>query len=263
MPCPCRCLMTRSNLIFILVAIGTSLLVYWHVKRSSQVAPSIVPSKVIFAFLGAPGAGKGTLAEACIKNLGYTQLSTGDLIRNNIKQGTELGKKLQEYSSKGALAPDDIINELVKEWLAVHARTSSHIILDGFPRTQAQAAWLIDLLKNQYPDYRLRVISLNISDEEAVQRIAGRLTCSNPQCKAIYNKKQFPGEEKPVCLACKSSLIVREDDKEEVVRERIKIYKETSKPLINFFDNDGVLIEQIDVEGKDEGQVFEDFKKLT
>lgn len=261
MPCPCRCLLSVSTLIFIAVAIGTAFLVYWHIKRSSPTMPSAAPSKVIFAFLGAPGSGKGTLADRCIEQLGYKKLSTGDLCRDNIKQGTELGKKLQEYTSKGALAPDEIINAMVKEWLDVNTKTSDQIILDGFPRTAVQAAWLVGLLKNQYPEYKLRVVALNISDEGVMQRLGGRLTCSNPECKAIYNIKQFPGQENPVCEKCKSPLIKREDDKEEVIRDRLKVYAEASKALIEFFKNTGLSIDEINVEGKDADQVFEEFKK--
>jgi adenylate kinase len=263
MPCPCRCLLSRSTFVFIAVAICTALLVYWHVKRSAAPVQQASQAKVIFAFLGAPGSGKGTLADRCIEKLGYKKLSTGDLCRENIKLGTELGTRLQEYTAKGALAPDEIINAMVKEWLNANTKTSGQIILDGYPRTAAQAAWLVDFVKNQYPEYKLRVIALNISDESVVQRIAGRLTCSNAQCKAIFNSAQFPGQENPICPTCKSHLVRREDDREEVVRERLKVYAATSKDLIGFFKNAGIPIEEINVEGKGADQVFQEFKQLA
>jgi adenylate kinase len=246
---------------FIIIASCVALLVYWYMKRSAF-SKSADKSKVIFAFLGAPGSGKGTLADQCISTLGFIKLSTGDLCRDNIKRQTELGKKLQEYTSKGALVPDEVINGMAQEWLEVNIKAGKPIILDGFPRTAAQAEWLVGLLKNKYPEYKLRVVALNISDEGVVQRIAGRLTCSNPECKAIYNIKQFPGQENPVCPKCKSPLIRREDDKEEVVRERLNVYAATSNALIKFFKNAGLAIEEINVEGKEAPQVFEDFNKL-
>ena len=268
MPCPCSCLLSKPNVVFLVVAIFTALLVYWYMKRNeSPIANESAvaedkDSKVIFAFLGAPGSGKGTLADKCIEKLGYKKLSTGDLCRDNIKHGTDLGKKLQEYTSKGMLVPDEVVNAMVNEWLVVNTKTNDKIILDGFPRTAAQAAWLVDLLKNQYPEFKLRVIALNISDDAVVQRIAGRLTCSNAACKAIYNVTQFPGQENPVCEKCKSTLVRREDDREEVVRGRLKVYAETNNPLVEYFKNGGMTIEEINVEGKAAEQVFEDFKKL-
>ena len=262
MSCPCKCLLSKSNLMFIIIAIGIALSVYWYMKRSTvTVKPVTDKSNVIFAFLGAPGSGKGTLADQCINTLGFIKLSTGDLCRDNIKRETELGKKLQEYTSKGALAPDEIINGMVQEWLDTNIKVGKPIILDGFPRTAVQAQWLTELLKSNYPDVKLRVVVLNISDDAVVQRIAGRLTCSNPACKAIYNVTQFPGIKNPVCTTCQSALIRREDDKEEVVRERLKVYAATSNELIQFFKNAGFAIEKIDVEGKDTYQVFEEFKK--
>lgn len=245
------------------IAVGTALLVYWHFRRSSTIQPPVAQSKIIFAFLGAPGSGKGTLAEQCVAKLGYKMLSTGNLCRENIAKGTELGKKLQEYTSKGALVPDEIITSMVKEWLDSNTRDAHPIILDGYPRTAAQAAQLLDLIKKHFPEYKLRVVALKISDDAVVERISGRLMCSNKQCQAIYNIKQFPeGAANQVCKRCGSPLTKREDDREEVVRERLKVYAATSKELIDFFKNAGLSIEEINVEGKEADQVFEMFKKM-
>lgn len=264
MSCSCKCMWSRSNLIFLAIAVGTALLVYWHVKRSSGIQPAATHAKVIFSFLGAPGSGKGTLAEHCVQQLGYKMLSTGNLCRENIAKGTELGKKLQEYTSKGALVPDEIITSMVKEWLDVNTQQANPIILDGYPRTAAQAAQLLDLIKKYFPEFKLRVVALNISDDAVVERISGRLMCSNKQCQAIYNTKQFvAGVDNPLCKRCSSPLTKREDDREEVVRERLKVYAATSKELIDFFKNAGLTIEEMTVEGKESDQVFEMFKKLV
>ena len=259
-----RCLWSRSNFIFMAIAVCTALLVYWHIKRSSENQPlAATQSKIIFSFLGAPGAGKGTLAEQCVQKLGYKMLSTGNLCRENIANGTELGKKLQEYTSKGALVPDEIITGMVKVWLDANTRDEHPIILDGFPRTAAQAVQLLDLIKKYFPEYKLRVLALNISDDAVVERISGRLMCSNKQCQAIYNIKQFVGVDNPVCKRCGSPITKREDDKEEVVRERLKVYAATSKELIDAFKNAGLSIEEINVEGKESDTVFDIFKKLV
>lgn len=245
------------------IAIGTALLVYWHFKRSSEIQSPVAQSKIIFSFLGAPGSGKGTLAEHCVAQLGYKMLSTGNLCRENIAKGTELGKKLQEYTSKGALVPDEIITSMVKEWLDAHTQQAAPIILDGYPRTAAQAAQLLELIKKYFPEYKLRIVALNISDDAVVERISGRLMCSNKQCQAIYNTKQFvKGVDNPLCERCSSPLAKREDDREEVVRERLKVYAGTSKELIDFFKNAGLTIEEMSVEGKESDQVFAMFKKM-
>lgn len=265
MSCSCGCIWSRSNIIFLVVAVSTALLVYWHFKRSvpNQSAAVATQSKIIFSFLGAPGSGKGTLAEQAVQKLGYKMLSTGNLCRENIAKGTDLGKKLQEYTSTGALVPDELITSMVKEWLDVNTRDAKPIILDGFPRTAAQAGQLLDLIKKYFPEYKLRVIALNISDDAVVERISGRLMCSNKQCQAIYNTKQFvAGVDNPLCKRCSSPLAKREDDREEVVRERLKVYAAASKELVDFFKNAGLAIEEINVEGKESGQVFDVFKKM-
>lgn len=263
MVCSCRSFWSGSNLIFLAIALITAFLVYWQFHRGSGAQAAAVPSKVIFAFLGAPGSGKGTLAKLCVDQLGFKQLSTGDLCRDNISKGTELGKKLQEYTSKGALVPDEIISSMVHEWLTENTRDEKTIILDGFPRTAGQAALLLDLIKNHFPQYTLRILALNISDDAVVERIAGRLMCSSKECGAIYNTKQFvEGIDNPLCKRCSSPLIKREDDREEVVRERLKVYAQTSKALTDFFKNAGIKIEEINVEGKESDQVFDAFKKI-
>lgn len=263
MACPCKSLWSRSSLIFLGIAVCTALLAYWHFKHSAGKQSPAIQSKIIFSFLGAPGSGKGTLAEQCVQKLGYKMLSTGNLCRENIAKMTELGKKLQEYTNTGALVPDDIITSMVQEWLEVNTHEGNSIILDGFPRTAAQAALLLNLIKDHFPEYKIRVIALNISDDAVVQRIASRLMCGNKQCQAIYNTKQFiEGVDNPLCKRCSSPLIKREDDREEVVRARLKVYAATSKELIDFFKNAGLSIEEINVEGREPEEVFEMFKKL-
>ena len=253
---------SRSNIIYILALIALAFIVYWYYmhKAGPQAAPG--DSKIIYTFLGAPGSGKGTLAEQAVEKLGFLKLSTGDAIRENIAKGTELGKKCQEYSSKGQLVPDDIVTNIVKNWLDEHARENKPIILDGFPRTAKQAELLINMIKKDFSDHKLRIIELKISDDEVVKRISNRLVCSNKQCQAVYTASQFAGQEKPICLKCGAPLIRREDDREEVVRERLKVYAQTSKELIDYYKNAGFKIEQIDVGSKEKDQVFQSFNAM-
>jgi adenylate kinase len=261
MACFCRYFCSWSNIILFIVILGTAYLVY---LKFQQPVPGnqIKRGKTIFVFLGAPGSGKGTLAQRVVQEFGYKQLSTGDLCRDNIKRGTDLGKKLQEYTSKGSLVPDDIISAMAKEWLDVNTKDGKNIILDGYPRTACQAEFLLNATKSSYPDYTLRVVSLNVSDDVVVERLGGRLMCSNKDCGAIYNVKQFVGVEKPMCTRCGSPLIKREDDKEEVIRERLKVYAQTSQALRDVFKKAGIVIEEINVEGKGPQEVFEVFKKM-
>lgn len=259
---------SRSSIIYILVFLALCFAAYWYSHRSdlkaarSDLKAAAKDSKTIYTFLGAPGAGKGTLAEQAVDKLGFLMLSTGNVIRENIAKGTELGKKLQEYSSKGLLVPDEIVTGMVKNWLTENAPKGKPIILDGFPRTTGQAALLTDMMKKDFSDHSLRIIELTISDDEVVQRISHRLVCSNKKCQAVYTDSEFAGQEKPVCKKCGSELIKREDDKEEVVRERLKVYAQESKALIDFYKNAGYKIDQIDVAGKEKEQVFQMFKAM-
>lgn len=230
-------------------------------KNESKLA-GLEHKKIIYSFLGAPGSGKGTLADQCVDKLGFIMLSTGNLCRDHIKAGTDLGKKLQEFTSKGVLVPDDIITSMVKGWLDEHIREGKTIILDGFPRTEAQALQLQELIKNNYPDYQFNVVEFKIPESEVVERMAGRLMCSNKECKAIYNVKQFPGVKEPRCLKCSSPLIKREDDREEVIRDRMRVYAQTSKDLVDFYNKNGIKLQELNVSGKEPAQVFDMFKEL-
>lgn len=253
---------SRTNIIYIVVLLALIFIAYWYFMHKSAAHAVAPDSKTIYTFLGAPGSGKGTLADQAVAQLGFLKLSTGDAIRENIAKDTQLGKKTQEYTSKGQLVPDDIVTGIVKSWLDEHARENKPIILDGFPRTAKQAELLIEMMKKDFADHKLRIIELTISDDEVVKRISNRLVCSNKQCQAIYTASEFAGQENPKCPKCGAPLIRREDDREEVVRERLNVYAKTSKELIDYYKNDGLKIEQIAVVGKEKDQVFQSFKAI-
>lgn len=249
---------------FVPIIVIVTIIFYYttYLKKPTNQIP-LNSNKTIFSFFGAPGSGKGTLAEQCAQKLKYLVLSTGNLCRQHIAQKTELGEKLQKYTNAGKLVPDDIITLMVRDWLEKTAKENRSIILDGYPRTEKQADMFLDLLKKTFPDYKLRIISLDIPDEEVVKRISNRLMCENKKCQAVYNTTQFQNINNPTCHLCQSKLIKREDDKEEVVRERLKVYAESSSKLLNFYKSAGQKIEHLNVSEKSIEKVFEEFKTMS
>ena len=189
--------------------------------------------------LGAPGSGKGTLAKELSKEYNLVHISTGDIFRENIKNETELGKKANEYISKGQLVPDDLTIDLVKNRLS-QEDVKNGAILDGFPRTTHQAEELEKFIKNNNPIQTVAVL-LDIPDEDLVKRVVNRVICSNKECGAIYNTEFRKPKQEGICNICGSKLIKRADDNEETVRDRLKVYHDNSKEIIEYYNNENVL----------------------
>jgi len=223
----------------------------------SQKRPHI---KTIFTFIGAPGSGKGTLAEQCVKKLGFTTLSPGNLLREAVARGDELGKQIQVYMKEGKLVSDELVTSIVANWLSKNIPNIDILILDGFPRTVRQAELFLELLRTKFTNASLRVIELIIPDEVIIKRLADRLVCE--KCQAPYSRKLLKDPTILICESCGGKLIQREDDKEEIVCGRLKIYAEHAKPLLDIYRAVGLAIDQLNVEGKSPQQVFHDFKKL-
>jgi len=177
-------------------------------------------------FLGPPGAGKGTLAGLVSRELGVPQVSTGDIFRDAIKRGTELGKKVQEIVGRGDLVPDQLTVSLVKERLAQPDAAAGYI-LDGFPRTIPQASSL-----EQFQSLDA-VVNFTISDEVVVTRLTGREICKS--CGAIYHVTNMPAAVKGVCDTCGGPLYTRPDDSIDSIRNRLEVYKRQTEPLIDFY----------------------------
>jgi adenylate kinase len=187
--------------------------------------------------LGPPGAGKGTQAKLLIERLGIPQISTGDMLRAAVKAGSPLGMEAKAYMDRGALVPDAVIIGLVRERLQVPDCTRGYI-LDGFPRTVAQAEALETTLKALHLSLD-RVLCLEVPSEDLVPRIAGRRTCRN--CGAMYHLKFAPSKREGVCDACGGETYQRDDDREETVRQRLRVYEEQTAPLIRFYDGRRLL----------------------
>lgn len=184
--------------------------------------------------LGPPGAGKGTLASNIKEQLDLAHLSSGDILRDEIKRETELGKKAQQYIAEGKLVPDEDIIDMI---LAKINGLGKGVILDGFPRTVTQAEKLADAVDID------AVIELSAGLDTIIDRICSRRVCS--QCKAVYNVKSHSSDE---CDHCGSKLIARDDDKPETVSKRFGVYLEQTQPLIDFYKDKGVLY-TVDGEG--------------
>ena len=189
--------------------------------------------------LGAPGAGKGTQAKMIAEKCGIPHISTGDIFRANIKQGTELGKKAKEYMDKGLLVPDELTCDLVVDRIQKDD-CAGGFILDGFPRTIRQAEVLEEALTGlgQKVDIAL---DIDVSDKSIVERMAGRRACVG--CGATYHVVFNPTKKEGICDVCGEKLILRDDDKPETVQKRLAVYHEQTKPLEDFYAARGVLKE--------------------
>jgi adenylate kinase len=188
--------------------------------------------------LGPPGAGKGTQAETIVKEFSIPHISTGDIFRSNIKEGTSLGKKAKEYMDQGLLVPDELTVELVKDRL-LNDDCKNGFLLDGFPRTIAQADELEDALKsmNQHLDY---VVNIEVDSNLLITRAVGRRVCKD--CGQTYHMTFNKPSKEGICDKCGGELLQRKDDTEETVSKRISVYQEQTAPLIEYYSNKGILV---------------------
>ena len=187
--------------------------------------------------LGAPGAGKGTQAKMIADKFGMPHISTGDIFRANIKEGTELGKKAKTYMDEGQLVPDELTCDLVVDRIT-HDDCKNGFILDGFPRTIPQADCLTEALEklNDHMDY---AINVDVPDESIIERMAGRRACLN--CGATYHVVNIPTKVEGICDRCGSEVVLRDDDKPETVKKRLTVYHEQTKPRIDYYEEHGIL----------------------
>ena len=187
--------------------------------------------------LGAPGAGKGTQAKMLADKYSVPHVSTGDIFRANIKEGTELGMKAKGYMDQGLLVPDELVVDIVVDRLG-KADAANGYVLDGFPRTIPQAEALTAALaaKGEKVDF---AIDIEIPDENIIERMGGRRACVS--CGATYHIVNIPPKKEGICDVCGAELILRDDDKPETVKKRLDVYHEQTQPLIEYYTKEGIL----------------------
>lgn len=187
--------------------------------------------------LGAPGAGKGTQAKQIAGKYGIPHISTGDIFRANIKNGTELGKKAKEYMDQGLLVPDELTCDLVMD--RIHEDDCANgFVLDGFPRTIPQAEALTAALSKNGEKMEY-AIDVNVPDENIVNRMSGRRACLD--CGATYHIVAIPPKQEGICDNCGAKLVLRDDDKPKTVQKRLDVYHEQTQPLIDYYNKAGIL----------------------
>ena len=195
--------------------------------------------RMYIIMLGAPGTGKGTIGNEICKHFNLTHIATGDIFRNEIKNNTELGKKANEYISKGQLVPDEVTIAMVEKTLD---DLGDNALLDGFPRTMNQAEALKKYLESKEKAITA-VINLCVPDEDIVIRTSSRVICPNKACGASYNTKFMPPKVEGICDNCGGELIIRADDSDEnAIRQRLEIYDTQTKPLVDFYNEKGIVI---------------------
>jgi adenylate kinase len=190
--------------------------------------------------LGAPGAGKGTIANLLVEKFSIPQISTGDILRSAVKQGTDIGKQAEEYMNRGDLVPDSVIMGIMEERLQ-QPDCQNGFVLDGFPRTIPQARDLKDLLHRLSISLDM-VVNLDVPRDEIMRRLTSRRTCSNPDCQAIYNVISMPSKKEGICDICGNEIVQREDETETAISNRLETYIEKTSPLIDFYREEGNLV---------------------
>ncbi|MCD6255103.1 MAG: adenylate kinase [Deltaproteobacteria bacterium] len=207
-------------------------------------------------FLGPPGAGKGTQAKMLVERYGIPQVSTGDILRAAVAEGTDLGKKAKEYMEAGKLVPDEVVIGIIEERLK-QSDCEKGFILDGFPRTVPQAEALDKVLEKMGRKID-HVLTLDVPEEELIRRLTGRRTCK--KCGAMYHIIFNPPKAEGVCDKCGGELYQRPDDNEETVRSRLSVYEQQTSPLIDFYEKKG-LVRKIDGRGEIK-EIFDQIVKI-
>ncbi len=205
--------------------------------------------RTLFIFAGPPGSGKGSLSQLCVSKLGFKQVSTGDLCRQEIEKGSEIGEKIDFFIKSGRLIPDGLITQMVYDWFKEQPDDGASVLLDGYPRTVRQAELLHELCSDGKLPFRIMVVELTLDDETIVKRLSSRFVCQNKRCQAIYSANRDANmmpEKEGVCDKCDGEVGRRRDDVPEVIRKRLKIYHEHAQSILDFYSTVGYRMFKID-----------------
>lgn len=212
----------------------------------------------VVIFIGPPGSGKGTLAHLCMGRLGWIQCSTGDLLRRHVAEKTLLGRQIDDLIKSGKLISDNLVIGLVEDWLSNHQEHRAAIILDGVPRTVAQARLLDELFSKDHSlGHAKKVIEMDVDDETVIRRLMSRLVCANRDCSAVYSSADLIDR----CKECSAELMHRADDVEQVVRDRLVLYRQHAQDLLSYYQQQGVSVGRLCVDQPVE-MVYEKFVDL-
>ncbi len=219
-------------------------------------------SQEVYIFLGPPGAGKGSISRMCVKNLGWKQLSTGDLCRKYIAEGHPIGKEIDFAIKSGKLVSDELITQMVVDWLTNQTHDAP-VIFDGFPRTLAQARAFEQVVKDMLPSLKLHIVQFDVDDSVLINRLTNRFVCTNKDCQAVYsrsNSSMMP-KHNMTCDECEGKVGKRKDDEPQTVKERIQTYHQHAQPIIDFYDKHNRRIHHVTVD-QPLPRVFDSFKEV-
>jgi adenylate kinase len=208
--------------------------------------------QAVLMFVGPPGSGKGTISKRCVQSLGWVQLSTGNLCRKNIAEGTPLGKEIESAINAGKLVSDHVISTMVEEWLMQQIEQGKTVILDGYPRAYSQALHLHAFLNSLGKKLDMKVIRFILPDDVIIRRLSYRLVCANGNCQAVYSSDESARElvnKTSICDLCKMHLIRRGDDTREAVKERLIVYHKHEEDLLQFYQKHGQSVVELGSEG--------------
>jgi len=225
----------------------------------------LIQGKTIFIFIGPPGAGKGSLSRLCVKKLGWSQLSTGDLCRKHMSEGTKIGKCIDFAMKSGKLVADGLVVEMVDQWLSSRFTKKDAVILDGFPRTVPQAEAFGELLHKKFKLSNVSIIRMCLDDEKVVERLTGRFICKNDTCQEVYSVVEgssLAPKVAMVCDECSCGLVRRADDSEHFVRDRLETYHRHEGVLLDFYRRQGQEVKDFFVD-KALSSVFREFKAFV
>lgn len=206
--------------------------------------------RTVFIFAGPPGSGKGSLSQECVRKLGYRQVSTGNLCRQEIAKGSSLGKDIDFLIKSGKLVPDELITHMVRDWFKGLPDDGVSVILDGYPRTVKQAELFHTLFSTGALPLRVIVVELLLDDAMVMKRLSSRFVCLNKKCQAVYSaiEADMMPEKEGVCDRCGGEIGRRQDDMPEVIQERLKVYHQHAQALMTFYKKMGYRLFRIDAD---------------